>query len=55
MNEIAEEEGITFEEAMHRSNAIVIHGDMITRMAIDDEGKLESDKGRLLSEWLDKS
>ena len=40
---------------MHRSNAIVIHGDMITRMAIDDEGKLESDKGKLLSEWLDKS
>ncbi|KAM3146830.1 hypothetical protein pb186bvf_000984 [Paramecium bursaria] len=55
VNEIAEEEGITFEEAMHRSNAIVIHGDMITRMAIDDEGKLESDKGKLLSEWLDKS
>ena len=36
------------------SNAIVIHGDLLTRMARDDEGLPESEKGRLLSEWLDK-
>ena len=34
VNEIAESEGISFEDAFHRSNAIVIHGDKITRMAI---------------------
>lgn len=41
VNEIAEDEGITFEEAFHRSNAIVIHGDLLTKMMIDDEGKPE--------------
>ena len=46
MNEIAESEGITFEDAFHRSNAIVIHGDKLTRMAIEDEGKPDSEKGR---------
>lgn len=43
MNEIAEEEGISLEEAFHRSNAIVIHGDLLTKMMIDDEGKPESE------------
>lgn len=46
VNEIAEDEGITFEQAMHRSNAIVIHGDRLTRMSIEDEGLPESEKGR---------
>jgi len=31
---------------MHRSNAIVIHGDRLTRMAIEEEGLPESEKGR---------
>ena len=49
-----EEEHITFEEACKKSNAIVIHGDRLTKMAIDDEGLPESEKGRLLSDWLEK-
>ena len=53
-NEIAEEEGISFEEACKKSNAVVIHGDLLTKMARDDDGKPEEEKGRLLSEWLDK-
>jgi sodium/potassium-transporting ATPase subunit alpha len=48
------EEKISFEEACKRSNAIVIHGDRLTKMAIDDEGLPEAEKGRLLSEWLEK-
>ncbi|CAD8084939.1 unnamed protein product [Paramecium sonneborni] len=55
VNEIADEEGISFEEAFHRSNAIVIHGDSLTKMMIDDEGKPESEQGRQLQEWLSKS
>jgi sodium/potassium-transporting ATPase subunit alpha len=37
------------------SNAIVIHGDRLTKMAIDDEGLPESEKGRLLADWLSKT
>jgi len=50
-----EEEHIPFEEACKRSNAIVIHGDRLTKMAIDDEGLPEEEKGRLLSDWLEKT
>lgn len=45
-NEIEEEEGITFEEACKKSNAVVIHGDRLTKVAIDEEGLPESEKGR---------
>ena len=47
-NEIAEEEGISFEEATKKSNSIVIHGDRLTKMAIEEEGLPESEKGALL-------
>ena len=47
-NEIAEEEGIAFEEACKKADAIVIHGDRLTKMAIDDEGLPSSEKGKLL-------
>ena len=47
-NEIAKDENISFEEACKKSDAIVIHGDLLTKMAIDDEGLPESEKGRLL-------
>lgn len=47
-NELAEEMNITFEEACKLSNAVVIHGDRLTKMAIDDEGLPESEKGRAL-------
>jgi sodium/potassium-transporting ATPase subunit alpha len=36
VNEIAEEEGKSFEEAFLESNAIVIHGDELTKMALED-------------------
>lgn len=54
-NEISEEDGIPFEQAVKMSNAIVIHGDRLTRMAIEDEGLPESEKGRQLQEWLSKT
>jgi sodium/potassium-transporting ATPase subunit alpha len=40
------ERGISFEEAFHLSNALVIHGDKLTKMAIDEEGLPEEEKGR---------
>lgn len=30
------------------ANAVVIHGDRLTKMALDDEGLPESEKGRIL-------
>ncbi|CAD8085019.1 unnamed protein product [Paramecium sonneborni] len=54
VNEIMEEKNISFEEAFHQSNALVIHGDRLTKMAIDDEGLPEDEKGRQLQEWLGK-
>ncbi|CAD8189747.1 unnamed protein product [Paramecium pentaurelia] len=54
VNEIMEEKNISFEEAFHQSNALVIHGDRLTKMAIDDEGLPEEEKGRQLQEWLNK-
>lgn len=39
VNEIAERTGKTFEECFEMSNAIVIHGDELTKMALEDEGK----------------
>ena len=55
VNEIAEREKITFDEAFHKSDAIVIHGDELTKMAVEDEGLLESEKGKKLEKWLSKS
>ncbi|CAD8101580.1 unnamed protein product [Paramecium primaurelia] len=54
VDEIMIERGISFEEAFHQSNALVIHGDKLTKMAIDDEGLPEDEKGRQLQEWLSK-
>ncbi|CAD8185836.1 unnamed protein product [Paramecium octaurelia] len=54
VDELMQEKGISFEEAFHQSNALVIHGDKLTKMAIDDEGLPEEDKGRQLQEWLSK-
>jgi sodium/potassium-transporting ATPase subunit alpha len=33
---VAERKGITFEQAFPESNAIVIHGDELTKMALED-------------------
>lgn len=53
-NELSEELNIPFEDAVKLSNAVVIHGDRLTKMAIDDEGLPESEKGRALAEWVAK-
>ena len=37
VNQIAEEKGISFEKAFDQSDAIVIHGDMITQATQEDE------------------
>ena len=42
VNEIAEEKGISIEEAMEMSDAIVVHGDMITKAMNEDEELPES-------------
>ena len=48
VNEIAERKGVTFDEAFHESDAIVIHGDELTKMALEDEGLPESEQGKKL-------
>lgn len=53
-NELCEEMNINFEDACKMSNAVVIHGDRLTKMALDDEGLPESEKGRLLAGWVAK-
>jgi len=55
VEEIAERTGRTKEECFHESNAIVIHGDELTQMAIEDEGLPESEQGKKLERWLTKS
>jgi len=37
-NEIAEEQGIPFEDAVAKSDAIVIHGDILTKLTQAEEG-----------------
>jgi sodium/potassium-transporting ATPase subunit alpha len=54
VNEIAERTGRSFEECFTESNAIVIHGDMLTEMALEDEGLPESEQGKKLEKWLTK-
>lgn len=48
MNDIAERTGQSFDEAFHQSDAIVIHGDELTKMALEDEGLPESEQGKKL-------
>jgi sodium/potassium-transporting ATPase subunit alpha len=55
VNEIAEERGISFEDAFSLSDAIVIHGDELTKMSLEDEGLPESEQGKKLANWLTKS
>jgi sodium/potassium-transporting ATPase subunit alpha len=55
VNEIAEEQKISLEEAFPLSDAIVIHGDQLTQMALEDEGLPESEQGKKLQKWLSKS
>lgn len=55
VNDIAEREGKSFDEVFHRSDAIVIHGDQLTKMALEDEGLPESEQGKKLEKWLTKS
>mgnify|MGYP000848321779 CR=1 FL=1 len=54
VNEIAEEKGISLEAAMEYSDAIVIHGDLITEACKEDELLPESERGKRLSSWLSK-
>ena len=54
VNEIADERKVSLEEAFPLSEAIVIHGDLLTQMALDDEGLPESEQGKKLQKWLSK-
>eukprot|EP01016_Furgasonia_blochmanni_P003928 TRINITY_DN11535_c0_g1_i1.p1 TRINITY_DN11535_c0_g1~~TRINITY_DN11535_c0_g1_i1.p1 ORF type:complete len:531 (-),score=133.27 TRINITY_DN11535_c0_g1_i1:120-1652(-) len=53
-DEIAEEEGIPLEQAIKKSNALVIHGDMINEAMKADEALPESERGKKLASWLQK-
>ena len=48
VNEIAERTNRTKQECFNESNAIVVHGDDLTQMAIEDEGLPESEQGKKL-------
>jgi magnesium-transporting ATPase (P-type) len=52
--EIMEEEGISYEEAIDKADAIVINGEMLTKAAKEDEGLPEQEQGKILEKWLMK-
>jgi len=54
VNQIAEEKGISLNEAFDQADSIVIHGDLITQATRDDELLPESERGRTLARWLTK-
>lgn len=54
VNEIAERLKIPLEAAMDKSDAIVIHGDLITEAMKEDETLPESERGKRLASWLSK-
>ncbi len=54
VNQIAEEKGISLNEAFDQAEAIVIHGDLITQATREDELLPESERGRTLARWLTK-
>jgi sodium/potassium-transporting ATPase subunit alpha len=53
--DLAEEEGIAYDQAVDLCDAIVVNGDMLTQAAKDDEGLPEHEQGKLLEKWLKKS
>ena len=55
INEISERTGKTKEECFDESKAIIVHGDELTQMAIEDEGLPENQQGKKLEKWLTKS
>lgn len=51
---MAEEEKITFYQAIEKTNAIVVNGQMLTEAAKEDEGLPEKEQGKTLERWLKK-
>ena len=47
-------EKISFDQAYNRSDAIVVHGDEITQMTLEDQGLPEIQQGKKLEKWLSK-
>jgi sodium/potassium-transporting ATPase subunit alpha len=54
INQIAEEKGISIDEAFDASDSLVVHGDMITEAMQRDELLPESERGKELLKWLSK-
>ena len=52
--DIMHDEGIPYEQALDKANAIVINGTMLTEIAKEDEGLPEKEKGKTLAKWLKK-
>jgi sodium/potassium-transporting ATPase subunit alpha len=54
VHELMARENLTFDEAFPRTDAIVVHGDEITRMTLEDEGLPEAEQGKKMERWLSK-
>ncbi len=54
VHELMKKENISFDEAFSRTEALVVHGDEITKMTLEDEGLPESEQGKKMERWLSK-
>lgn len=52
--DVADEEKISFYQAIEKTNAIVVNGQMLTEAAKEDEGLPEKEQGKVLEKWLKK-
>ena len=53
-NEIAEEQGISLTEALSKSDAVVVHGDLLTQIMKDELGLPAAERGKALRNLLMK-
>ena len=54
VDEIMKRQHISFDEAFNRSDAVIVHGDEITKMTLEDEGLPEIEQGKKMEKWLSK-
>ena len=54
VDEIMKRQHISFDEAFNRSDAVIVHGDEITKMTLEDEGLPETEQGKKMEKWLSK-
>jgi len=54
VNQVAEERGISLDAAFDKADALVIHGDLITKAIQEDELLPEEEQGKTVARWLEK-